>query len=252
MTAPDTKAIRAQMEALAGHTMGPWHLCAHLANDDENGCSCGYRGVIYGPQREGYAVCQPGHEPAPEGQEGTEPPRYERSQEVRNARLIAAAPHMRATILALCDAYEYSRLAVAHANDHADTAISDMQELRDENERLLAIIDNLHAVEEKHRETANDQFHRANRLQAENERLLADREQGGKDYCNIMDQRDALHVYAKKLEAALRPFVEYVHDDFRRGKATYELVATDRAGGGLIGAEDLRRARAALAQKGGE
>ena len=189
MTAPDTKAIRAQMESLAGHTMGPWHLCAHLANDDENGCSCGYRGVIYGPQREGYAVCQPGHEPAPEGQEGTEPPRYERSQEVRNARLIAVAPDMRETILTLC---------------------------------------------------------------AEIERLRADREQGGKDYCNMMDQRDALHVYAKKLEAALRPFVEYVHDDFRRGKATYELVATDRAGGGLIGAEDLRRARAALAQKGGE
>ena len=39
-------------------------------------------------------------------------------------------------ILALCDAYEYSRLAVAHANDHADTAISDMQELRAEIERL--------------------------------------------------------------------------------------------------------------------
>ena len=119
-------------------------------------------------------------------------------------------------------------------------------------ERLRTIIDNLHAVEEKHRETANAEFHRANRLQAENERLRADREQGGKDYCNMMDQRDALHVYAKKLEAALRPFVEYVHDDFRRGNATYELVATDRAGGGLIGAEDLRRARAALAQKGGE
>ena len=37
---------------------------------------------------------------------------------------------------ALCDAYEYSRLAVAHANNHADTAISDMQELRAEIERL--------------------------------------------------------------------------------------------------------------------
>ena len=44
-------------------------------------------------------------------------------------------------ILALCDAYEYSRLAVAHANDHADTAISDMQELRAEIERLRAAID---------------------------------------------------------------------------------------------------------------
>ena len=87
---------------------------------------------------------------------------------------------------------------------------------------------------------------------AENERLRADRDQGAKDYCTLMDRRDALAVHVKKLELALRPFVEYVHDDFRRGKATYELVATDRAGGGLIGAEDLRRARAALAQKGGE
>ena len=43
--------------------------------------------------------------------------------------------------------------------------------LRAENERLQTIIGNLHAVEEKHRETANAQFHRANRLQAENERL---------------------------------------------------------------------------------
>ena len=42
---------------------------------------------------------------------------------------------------------------------------------RAENERLQTIIDNLHAVEEKHRETANAEFHRANRLQVENERL---------------------------------------------------------------------------------
>ena len=88
-------------------------------------------------------------------------------------------------------------------------------------------------------------------LRAENERLRADLDLGAKDYCNLMDQRDALAVRVEKLELALRPFVEYVHDDFRRGKATYELVAADRAGG-LIGAEDLRRARAALAQKGGE
>lgn len=53
-------------------------------------------------------------------------------------------------ILALCDA---------------------LDELRAENERLQTIIDNLHAVEEKHRETANAEFHRANRLQVENERL---------------------------------------------------------------------------------
>ena len=42
-----------------------------------------------------------------------------------------------------------------------------------ENARLQTIIDNLHAVEQKHRETSNAQFHRANRLQVENERLRA-------------------------------------------------------------------------------
>ena len=83
-------------------------------------------------------------------------------------------------------------------------------------------------------------------LQAEVDRLRVDRDQGAKDYCDLMGQRDALHVRVKTLEAALRPFVAYVHDDLRKGKATYELVAVDRAGGGLIGAEDLRRARASL------
>ena len=67
-----------------------------------------------------------------------------------NARLIAAAPDMHATILALCD---------------------ELDELRAENERLHTIIDNLHAVEQKHRETANAEFHRANRLQVEKGRL---------------------------------------------------------------------------------
>ena len=41
----------------------------------------------------------------------------------------------------------------------------------DEVERLRIIIDNLHRVEQKHRDTANEQFHRANKLQAENARL---------------------------------------------------------------------------------
>ena len=42
-----------------------------------------------------------------------------------------------------------------------------------ENARLQTIINNLHTVEQKHRETSNAQFHRANRLQVENERLRA-------------------------------------------------------------------------------
>ena len=82
------------------------------------------------------------------------------------------------------------------------------------------------------------------------ERLRADNHQGAQDYCDLMEQRDRQHVLIEKLKNALRPFVEYVHDDLRRGKATYELVAVDRHGGGLIGAEDLRRARVALKETG--
>ena len=75
-------------KALEGVTPGPWELCAHLKHNDA--CSCGYRGVIYGPESDGYAICQPGHEPAPEGQEGTEPPRYPRDVEIANMRYISA------------------------------------------------------------------------------------------------------------------------------------------------------------------
>ena len=46
-----------------------------------------------------------------------------------------------------------------------------------ESERLQTIIDNLHTVEEKHRETANAEFHRANRLQVDNERLTKERDE---------------------------------------------------------------------------
>ena len=45
--------------------------------------------------------------------------------------------------------------------------------LCDEVNRLRTIIDNLHHVEQKHRDTTNEQFHRANRLRAENEKLRA-------------------------------------------------------------------------------
>lgn len=76
-------------------TPGPWQLCAHLKNiNEEIGCSCGYRGVIFGPEDAGFAICQPGHEPSPAGQEGTEPPRYPRETEIANAHLIAAAPDL--------------------------------------------------------------------------------------------------------------------------------------------------------------
>jgi hypothetical protein len=57
-------------------------------------------------------------------------------------------------------------------NTNAPDAVARLVEAaRAENERLRTIIDNLHAVEEKHRETANAQLHRANRLQVEKGRL---------------------------------------------------------------------------------
>lgn len=76
-------------EALKGVTPGPWNLCAHLAYENENGCTCGYRGVIYAGDTD-YAVCQPGHDATP-GEEGLDPPRLPRSEEIANARFIAWA-----------------------------------------------------------------------------------------------------------------------------------------------------------------
>lgn len=74
---------------LAETTPEPWQLCAHLRMPNENGCPCGYRGVLYG--RDDYAICQPGHEVIP-GEEGLEPPRLPRAEEIANMRLIAMSP----------------------------------------------------------------------------------------------------------------------------------------------------------------
>lgn len=80
----------------AKHTPGPWELCHHLRSIEEDaGCGCGYRGVIYGPDKNvAMAICQPGHDQAPPGQEGSEPNRYPREVEIANARLISAAPDL--------------------------------------------------------------------------------------------------------------------------------------------------------------
>lgn len=57
----------------------------------------------------------------------------------------------------------------------------------------------------------------------------------------------------ERLRAALRPFVEYVHDDFRTGTRVWALMEVHAGdGGGWIGAEDLRRARAAYEGTGNE
>lgn len=80
------------IEALADQiTPGPWQLCAHLAYPNENGCECGYRGVVFG--RDDYAICQPGHEVNPD-EEGLEPPRLPRDEEIANMRAVSLVPEL--------------------------------------------------------------------------------------------------------------------------------------------------------------
>ena len=87
MTAPDTTAIRAQMEALSGFAPGPWKVSptddTTVITHDRNMVA-----EIDGDYNE------PDLWPIMEA----------------NARLIAAAPDMNATILALCDALDADRV----------------------------------------------------------------------------------------------------------------------------------------------
>lgn len=83
MTAPDTAAIRAQMEALAGFTPGPWN--ADL-------------GETYRVKADGMNIATANFV--------TLLDRIPTDQVRQNARLIAAAPDMRETILALCEALD--------------------------------------------------------------------------------------------------------------------------------------------------
>ena len=96
---------------------------------------------------------------------------------------------------------------------------------RAENERLQTIIDNLHAVEEKHRETANAEFHRANRLQVENERL--------REALKGMD----LEAQRETVEAMLKPtlihLVMKMSDDARATLAIMTGAAKGASDGGL-------------------
>ena len=102
---------------------------------------------------------------------------------------------------------------------------SDLAKARAENERLRTIIDNLHAVEEKHRETANAEFHRANRLQVENERL--------REALKGMD----LEAQRETVEAMLKPtlihLVMKMSDDARATLAIMTGAAKGASHGGL-------------------
>ena len=181
MTTPDTKAIRAQMEALTGFTAGPWYT--HNQSGD---WGLGGAHSIHVADANPYEwdQCIAHVEYQTPYCLGEKPSVIAAANTAAcNARLIAAAPDMRATILALCDTVDEMRADNERLGRDFNVAkygqpdfawgihLETMAELNAEIERLRTIIDNLHAVEEKHRETANAEFHRANRLQVENERL---------------------------------------------------------------------------------
>ena len=106
MTAPDTAAIRAQMEVLTGFTPGPWTSKAMGGSSTVLTIGCPPRNdrrctATFGHQGEHSCIAYPFV--------------GEDYREVRfdfvcfgheDARLIAAAPDMHATILALCDALD--------------------------------------------------------------------------------------------------------------------------------------------------
>lgn len=75
-------------------TPGEWTVCQHLKSiEADQACTCGYRGVVFGPDERGIpmAVCQPGHDPEPVGEEGLGPQNYPRPAQIANGQYIAAA-----------------------------------------------------------------------------------------------------------------------------------------------------------------
>lgn len=107
MTTPDTKAIRENMKALDGATPGSWH-----ANGPKKMELVGRVHRVLNPEDYPAAFVPAWDRPGAGEVDGTD-------EAIANARLIAAAPDMRETILALCDA---------------------LDELRTENERLRAAL----------------------------------------------------------------------------------------------------------------
>ena len=87
MTAPDTKAIREKMKAFDGATPGPWS-----ANRPREVRIVGRMHRVLNPEDYPAAFV----------------PAWDR-EAIANARLIAAAPDMRETILTLCDALDELR-----------------------------------------------------------------------------------------------------------------------------------------------
>ena len=108
----NTAAERAKLAALEGHTPGPWY-----AGQPEN--ANGWWVVATDVE------C---HDCVDSSGDGG----FDES----DARLIAAAPDLKTTLAAALDELDRLQLCVSHANLHADAAISEMDDLKAENERL--------------------------------------------------------------------------------------------------------------------
>ena len=203
MIKPDAKAIRAQMEALEGFTPGPWN--ADL-------------GETYRVKADGMNIATANFV--------TLLDRIPTDQVRQNARLIAAAPDMRTTILALCDALDAAnaearllRSAVTHA--HAD--VHDLLGVAtdDEADAILAAWSRIG-------------------------RALPDTD------AQVIDK---LRTEVERLRTALAPFLKAA-ELFPEPPGTVKFdisIYCPAAGPEFeLRGDDLRRARAALAQKGGE
>ena len=108
MTTPDTKAIRENMKALDGVTPGSWHV-----NGPKKMEIVGRMHRVLNPEDYPAAFVPAWDQPKPGQVDGTD-------EAIANARLIAAAPDMRKTIVALCDALDAAQAEKDHADRLAD------------------------------------------------------------------------------------------------------------------------------------
>lgn len=117
LCASDVSAFRKRLVALEGFTPGPWEVFSFEGAIGVTPAAPGDADVAH---CDGFCT--------------------RRSEDVvrANAGLMAASPELQSMGLRLCDEHDRLRRAVAHANDHADAAIAEMEAMRAEMERLRA------------------------------------------------------------------------------------------------------------------
>ena len=212
---PDTIAIRAQMETLDGYTPGPWGYRPNELDD---------WGDVRGG--DGFRICQARDRRymSDEYLSACRTSKVDPWEE--NARLIAAAPDMRETILALCAEVDRLNAAIIRQAGAAKTlresTLAEVQYLKDKDRS------------EYHAAASLDSERKANELLTdENERLRSLLSVG----CDLM----AIEVEALKCGIS-------INDEMRPGPEDQNTVDAINELEGWI----YRAGRAALAQKGGE